>query len=639
MPGYRYTGRSGRTCRYSRTISTTRTATYNIITRRYHCPLVSRYRNTGRTGTTCRYSRTLTTTRTASSRTTYTCPSVPGYRNISRSGRTCRYSRTLTTTRTASSRTIYTCPSVPGYNNNRRSGRTCYYSRTLTTTRTGSSRTIYTCPSVPRYRNTGRTGSTCRYSQTLTTTRSASSRTVYTCPSVTGYRYIGRTGATCRYSKTQTTTRTAQSSTSYTCPSAPDTFSFSSQSSTTCLYTRSGTTTLKASVTTPYTCPGSPATFSFSHASANPKGGPTCHYSRSTATTLLATRPTTTTTTSPPSTTTTTTTVPSTTSPTTTTVPTTTTTVATTSPTNPGSSAALAVPTITKANGYSPGQSTVGTITVEWDAVPGATMYRLKYIDYYIPYPPANLEAAMSRVSTSNLSAVLTDLKKNVLYRIQIQAVNGLRTSEWSEYALAYTVNLLVIPGSEIEGVPIVHFRRKTNNTVKFSYTFCTDDIVFERATAIEQIDQAVRRWENKIGFLETEEIKRTDDCSDAEKKLPNESSSIQLIRMATLREIRKHCGGNEDVYGCALHYPVVEPITRSNPIQKTQVWIRKALDNDSTCSKLMWTTVHEIGHVFGLGDILVYKPSVMSYDISNGYKCYPTLGDISAIVALYQNR
>ena len=243
----------------------------------------------------------------------------------------------------------------------------------------------------------------------------------------------------------------------------------------------------------------------------------------------------------------------------------------------------------------------------------------------------------MSRVSTINLSAVLTNLKKNVLYRIQIQAVNGLNKSKWSEYTLAYTTNKIVTQGSVVKEVPVRAFRRKVDNNVNYAYVFCTDEVIFDRVTSLAQMTDAIQEWESVINFLSTEEKDRTDECSDTEKQPPYLSGSIDLIRMATLRYLVKVCSTgdiekNKNILGCAIHY-------RTAPIQKTQVLIRRGLDTDSDCSKLSWVTLHELGHVFGLGDIEIYKPSVMSYDVSNGYKCTPTLNDITAIVALYQTK
>ena len=248
--GYRYSRRSGQTCYYTRTVTTTRVATSR--TRLGACPSSPRgYRYSRRSGRTCYYTRTISTTRSASYswRThRYSCPSSPsGYRYVRRSGSRCYYSRTLTTTRTSSATTTYSCPSSPsGYRYSRRSGRTCYYTRTVTTTRTSPVTTTYSCSLVPGYPpSVRRSGSTCYYSKTQTATRMAASRIIYDpCPSSpSGYRYDRRSGATCFYAVTTTTTTTAPTTTA-----SPTTTSSSTTAPTT-------TTTAPTTTTTTTTLP------------------------------------------------------------------------------------------------------------------------------------------------------------------------------------------------------------------------------------------------------------------------------------------------------------------------------------------------------------------------------------------------
>ena len=61
-----------------------------------YCPTPpSGYSHSRRDGRTCYYTRTLSTTRTAPKTITYTCPSAPtNYTYSSRSGSTCYYTRT-----------------------------------------------------------------------------------------------------------------------------------------------------------------------------------------------------------------------------------------------------------------------------------------------------------------------------------------------------------------------------------------------------------------------------------------------------------------------------------------------------------------------------------------------------------------
>ena len=107
-------------------------------------------------------------------------------------------------------------------------------------------------------------------------------------------------------------------------------------------------------------------------------------------------------------------------------------------------------------------------------------------------------------------------------------------------------------------------------------------------------------------------------------------------------------CGDIHD--GCARFHPryAVNPIVGTLAILKSQIFIRADLSTDSSCSLFRWVVVHETGHIFGLNDFTITEvlfgsnpTSVMLYPTEDPprYICDPTLEDITAVVALYQNR
>ena len=95
----------------------------------------STFSYSGRSGSTCRYTRSTSTTRTASGHPSggFNCPTAPATYSYSRRvGSTCYYTRSGSTTRAAT--TSYTCPSAPAsYSFSRRVGSTCYYTRSGST--------------------------------------------------------------------------------------------------------------------------------------------------------------------------------------------------------------------------------------------------------------------------------------------------------------------------------------------------------------------------------------------------------------------------------------------------------------------------------------------------------------------------
>ena len=420
--GYRYSHLSGSTCHYTRTATTTAVATSETT---YSCASTHRgYRLSRRVGRTCFYSRTDTATAVARSSTTYSCASTyRGYRLSHRRGRVCYYSRTYTTTRSASFDRVlrrFTCPSTyRGYRYSRLSERTCYYTRNATATAVATSRTAYSCSSTHRgYRLSRRTGRVCYYSRTSTATAVATSRTTYSCSSTyRGYQLSRRSGSTCHYSRTLSTTAVATSETTYSCPSVHRThvsYLYSHRNGSLCYYSRTINQTRPAIVRTTYSCPSAPANHRFSR-----RRGSTCYYTPITTTTTTTSTTTTTTTTTTTSTTTTTTmSTPTntTTQATATTAPATTTTtsqgVAVTQPSggggqaNPTVSSSLPAPRALEANGHSNSSgNNQGKISISWTTIGSTAPPYSIHRNYEIQYQTVSYNKYDHR-STSTYQAV-----------------------------------------------------------------------------------------------------------------------------------------------------------------------------------------------------------------------------------------
>ncbi len=527
--GYSAGRRRGRTCYYSKTVTTSRTAT--SLTRLGSCPSSpTGYSYSRRSGRTCYYTKIVYTTRTALSRTRLgSCPSSPtGYSYSRRSGRTCYYTKIVYTTRTALSRTrLGSCPSSPsGYSYSRRSGRTCYYTRTVLTTRIASYSWItrhYSCPLPPSgYRYSRRSGRTCYYAKTLTTTRTSSASTTYSCPSApSGYRYNRRSGRTCYYAKTLTTTRTSSASTTYSCPSAPSGYRYNRRSGRTCYYAKTLTKTLSSPITIFYSCP------LLSGYPAGRRSGSTCRYSKTQTTTRTASSrtvydpcP------SAPSghrynrrsgatcyytsITTTTKAAPTTTNPTTTTTAPTTTKAApttaapTTAAAAPSIAAALSyrvdysmlVPAVEKISGHSllTGNNQ-GQVSIEWNLVPprGPTYHQIRYgVRDYSNVITRAYNPWSNPVSTGRLTAIngtysytVPNIRVNRYYEVQVRTRNGLSVSNWSASVYVYTTNSPMSFPTQVGMVQAAGFLdAHAGNSVhpssavgEYSYVICAEDL------------------------------------------------------------------------------------------------------------------------------------------------------------------
>ena len=547
------------------------------------------------------------------------------------------------------------CPSVTNYSYDRRSGRTCYYSRTLTTTRSAPRSVSYVCPSVSRYTYKYRSGTTCHYSKTLNTTRLAPRSTTYTCPSVTGYTLLRRSDTTCHYSKTLNTTRHVTTSTQYTCPTAPTGYSYDHITGTTCHYNRPSTTTLPATVKTTYTCPSPPSTYTFSHPTARSAGGVTCHYTRPGTTTLPATvTPTTTTTT------------------TTTTTPTTTTT--TTSPSTTTPTRVITIKGV-QANGHSPNpviqyeviegrvRETIkyGQSLIEWQAVTGATRYKILY--ELVTAPPDDLPDEHT-LPTPATSATIRGIIIGELYELKVEAYRGNALIGRSDTISTYPTQTPVTRDNIVGFIPILGYvvtdTQFGRNIGEYSSVLCNNIKDDPRTpinearmltnTEIREIEDGIRIWVDLIGgdmirYTRKDLRECTDDELDSDwihetkEKQPNTGrKEISFIWIAQMDDRIDYCDRDTS----CLSFP----LRPDNSMDIAQMIIRSTagstistVTDGTSCSELFRVAVHEAGHAFGLHDVKgdIQRPSFM-YGTLTRY-CSPTQHDVAAVKAIYQSR
>ena len=683
---YSYSRRSGNTCFYSRTLTKTKTARYVPMFGLY-CPKPpSGYSHSRRDGRTCYYTRTLSTTRTAPKTTTYTCPSAPtNYTYSSRSGSTCHYKRIQTTTRTATTTTTYTCPSAPtNYAYSSRSGSTCHYTRTLSTTRAATRYTTYTCPSAPStYTYSHRVGSTCHYTRPVHTTREATATTTYTCPPAPStYTYNRRVDSTCHYTRPVDTTLpgTPTATTPTTTAGSTTTTATTTAGSTTT--TATSTTVSTVSTTSTTVAPGGrhprPSLLS-SGGTLIPGGSVSAirynavsftgivtsaqvfndvqYYYECKARRERRTRDQN----SPYETFTSSTATPSPLA-----APVTRQTVTwtfsigtgtgqcvhdkniifsarvrdtssgtrwsrwvnTKLPINPPPPADP--PEGVEADGDSRGLSgSGGQSKVKWRGVENASSYKVKYCctgDEKTDWSSA--------LSTSRRNITIPGLDVEVLYQIQVKAVNVSGESGWSDTIYTYPTRTPATRGDTVGIVPILGF----TSSSRYWFTIC--DITESSSSKINdswetQVENGMETWEDATGRMVRVRHKTAGDCTS------DSTNTVERVSETDI-ESRMWCD-TDGTIGCAKRSYSPSVVGQ---IDRTRVGLHSDLEETSrvptgetaterSCTRLFQVAMHEAGHALGLHD----HSDTKSLMFSSAPYCFPTAHDIVAIKAIYQSR
>lgn len=284
---------------------------------------------------------------------------------------------------------------------------------------------------------------------------------------------------------------------------------------------------------------------------------------------------------------------------------------------------------------------------MQWNAVSGVTKYRVRRaptsLNCVLPPCLAWKEyPVISSVSNAKtVSTTLADLGEDGFYHIQIQAVRGTgsneRVSAWSETVYTLTTKRSDPPsaGTTVGIIPLYGYRPSKS----YSYAICTE-VGPKKVKELEpytnpslgvttdflwkkMIVTGLELWETATDGMVTVTKASEEKCSSS--TIPDQ------IRLRNQSIIKSFCN-RADAGACVI--PTLAVISYS--------WIFISEDVDLTTpsvtkSGLFRTSLHEGGHVFGLGHATKVNQSVMNMPAENLYA--PTSYDVVAIKATYQSR
>lgn len=294
-------------------------------------------------------------------------------------------------------------------------------------------------------------------------------------------------------------------------------------------------------------------------------------------------------------------------------------------------------PTRLKANGDSRGASGIGLpgtgtqtgkSVVQWRRVSHAASYDVEYRLYCgdavcLNWMPRNV---------SGTSFTITDLVVDSLYSIRVRAVNVAGESDWSYIYTFPTIGPADL-STEIGPIPMFQIPATTH----YSYIICEDTINLilpnlsntpynEQQPVIDEIVQGVGSWRTATGAVTATRNTVDTPCSDAYG-----SRTANTIEIVDHVEMPMRCATATGVAtGCAS--------VRGG---RTRLSILDTRARTGVCPRFLSTVIHEVGHVYGLGDPPddggYMHPTVMDYDFYPD--CEPTELDVAAIKAIFQSR
>lgn len=261
-------------------------------------------------------------------------------------------------------------------------------------------------------------------------------------------------------------------------------------------------------------------------------------------------------------------------------------------------------------------------------------------------------------VYVTSTSITISDLQEETPYPIRLRAKNNTGASEWSGILYAYPTKTTVGPGSTVRTIEItghldlvpVGSSSDDPPVGDFTYILCgntlpADDIATkkenERNITATQIMKGVEEWSSKTGVSSDGTV---ETCSSDELTIKvNQDESINKVQLSSPGMVWSDCETTYDsdyiLNGCKSSGSV-------NPVTRVYIFLNNTLDireNKGTspgkCSTMFQISMHEAGHVYGLGHS-TSGDTTMRQDYNNHrHICSLTLSDVIAITRIYQSR
>ena len=309
------------------------------------------------------------------------------------------------------------------------------------------------------------------------------------------------------------------------------------------------------------------------------------------------------------------------------------------------------------------------SVALRWSSVPRAKHYEIRYavenceeMDGVADCSPGSF-SEIKKTTGPVIATNIADLTSGTLYRVEVRMVNleDEHSKDWSTVFVFPTSSPMsrLLNTVEIATAPFHGFIRKKVGTKShdFRYTICEDSIPMGLTNDLEEIKQAIKKWEDTVvwntgqgNIITTTHYALGDDEECSDREIPLISRRIQVRFVDEMFMGDTLCG---IVSACWRSYSWSTPGVGT--INTGNVFINKEYDTGITywntlvaggdCTRLEELLVHEVGHGFGIGSYeLSFDPddynkhpinkklAIMSYANSRKY-CEPQAYDIVAIM------